>query len=216
MTESEITKRLAMTDINTDIVTLPWIFKIVEGVSDKCAIKEIKSYVSKTGAVYCILEFADAESAKSIYNLCDGIEIEQTGEYFNLSFVPEGMEFANEIEKCSTAAHFDYNAHVGRIKCYGDMLEISDEDLDAAIEKKLSDAKETKKAPEAPSEIAKELSAKSSDREFQGFEFNPRDPRFAKIFSDPAYFIDASHKKFKECKELADIIEIYRKENKDD
>lgn len=87
MNESELTIQLAVTELDFELIKLPTIFKISELIVGN-GVAKISLFDQEKHGQYAIVELSDEECAKNAYIDTDGIEIENSGHIFNLSFIP--------------------------------------------------------------------------------------------------------------------------------
>lgn len=213
---SGITKRLAVSDIDFEIVHISLIFKIMESfVDDK--IKHIGLYETENGYMYALADFEDKNSAEEAYKTLDGTEIEMSGVVFNLSFVPDDFEVDNLIEECRSSENYrKIRKETKKRQLDEDMIEMSDEiqinfeipdkfktDTEGADEQKKQ--KLNKKENVSEENIANKL--KESIEEADDFSFDIKDDRFKALFENDEFAIDASNKKTKLQKASKIIIE---------
>jgi len=212
-----VSRRLAVTEINTRVVTCSWIFKIMENLLGGKVIS-VKMYASPQSIPYYIVEFEHERDAKRIYDQYDGVSIEDTSELFNLSFVPEGMVLKDPVEECFSSRDFVYEGHRRKTKDETEaiQLELSEEEEERILEQERVKA-DRERAKAANKEILRDEKVKEIleepvvEKEDEGYEFNIHDPRFECILNDDDFMLDASNEKFKKQAESKEILKEKRK-----
>lgn len=226
--EDSITKRLAITDLNFDKVQIGWLMKIFEGLLEK-KIVSIKLYVSKKSQQFAVAEFENSEDSKKIYDLCDGIEIEDLKEIFNLSFIPENMVFENPIEEFYDSKKFRFSKlNQKSIKSANDIIDLSEEISTLKVEMSESentpevevpnklDDKNSIKVDQNQDQLNQNFESEDDSTEFKGFIYNPNDQRFKKLYEDDDFNIDASNYKFQKNPKLKEILKQKRRKYESD
>lgn len=216
---SEITKRLAVSNLNREKVPIQWLFKIIETLLEK-KIVSIRTYLSKKNTAFSVVEFFDSDDAKKLYDFCDGLQIEDTKEVFDLSFIPESMEFEDPLDECLDGSTFRFKKNVRQQIDYNNLVEVSDEedrlgiDIPEHLKQIAVHATEEKKISPKEKEIAEMKKALEKDDEvdeYDGFQFDVKDGRFQQVFTNDDFAIDASNKKFKKQPETIEILNEIRK-----
>lgn len=214
---------LAVTDIDIEKINAAYIFKIFESMIGN-TIKNVNLYESRdTGEYYFIVFFETNSSAKESYELLDGLEIEQTGIFLNLSFVPQDMSLDDPIEECKSSKQFKNKILTPVNPTFNDeMIELSDDNevlFDIPDEVKAQFRKEEEKLALYRKEPVKKIENESSNaikeamkpddskNAMEGFEFNVADDRFQKVYENDDFILDASNKKFKVQKASMNILD---------
>lgn len=213
-----MTNKLAIVGIDFDSITLPCIFKVFESVVGDGVVRA-QLYLTGQGDRYSVVEFKDISTAKEAYSFCDGIEVEQTGNVFNLSFVPDDAELDSLVEECENSREFTYNRRLRKkVTMDEDMVQLSDDQ--ALLDIEIPEEYKTKAQEEDPQvsidpEVIKENNGAIGVKEaldgneradgLEGFQFNVRDERFTDLFEDDDFTLDASNKGFKLQKASKDI-----------
>ncbi|ELA42390.1 uncharacterized protein VICG_00489 [Vittaforma corneae ATCC 50505] len=125
MDEHEITNRLAITNLDFDSVNLSTIFRIFESVIGPSIVR-ISLFGTERSQQYAIAEFTDKRHAKDAYDSIDGLEIEATGNIFDLSFVPADFKGDTLLDDCSNPCGYE-NTNKANKRCS------MDESLDTII-----------------------------------------------------------------------------------
>ncbi|KAI4291930.1 hypothetical protein PAPHI01_1204 [Pancytospora philotis] len=217
-----ITKRLAARGLDMEKIPLQRLFKIVEGILERKPLG-VSTHTTKSGSSYCVIEFEDKADAGRIYEFCEGLQIEDTKEIFDLSFIPDAMDVGPAAEECRTSAGYRFKRGAEKEIDYEDMIESSSAAADAepataeapaepaeserSKKKRLEKEAREKKA----AEVKEMLDDQEKPNELEGFQFDIADERFKKVFEDADYTIDASHKKYKKRPEAAEIMAEVRK-----
>lgn len=208
--ETAMTKKLAITGVDFNSVTLACIFRVFESVVGDRVVRT-RLYFTDRGESYSVIEFKDASSAKEAYAFCDGMEVEQTGSIFNLSFVPEDAELDSLAEECDSSRDFVHGRSANkRVEINEDMVQLSDDeillDIEIPEEYKTKIQEKDSKAPRRTDATRKDDGTVSMKEAFggdeyvdelEGFQFNVRDERFADLFEDDDFTLDASNKGFR-------------------
>ncbi len=232
--EKKITKRIAIQNFDLLKIPLKSVYGIIERINltDKFSIDK---HVSTDGTVLLIVNFQKETDAKYFYDLCNDVAIENTNEHFNLCFIPDSMVFNNIVEKCDTAGDFNPEEPLVKLieseieedeindtKDEDEITEYNDEDEindskdeindsndEDENEKKQKKAKNEKKSNETIN-LKEKLEEEVEEDKLTDFVFNPKDPRFAKLYTDRDFRIDVSNKKFKAHPELFDVVKELR------
>lgn len=234
MEDSSPTKRLAITDIDLDAIPLQYIFKILSNIADN-KLTSVKRYHSRKGSVFSVAEFTEVEAAFNAYDICDGCEIEGTHHIFNLSFVPDAVVLPAPVEEC-----FECSGFIPHRKQHSNpetMLE-STERIQSLIEEIPEEIRATcqeamhqdKPADEDKNKLGNKEKDKPSDKEenslktailkernadeLDGFVFDAKDPRFADLYEDQDFLLDASNRLFAAQKESIEIVDEKRQRMK--
>ncbi|KAI5169100.1 hypothetical protein PAEPH01_0435 [Pancytospora epiphaga] len=224
--EKNITKRLAAQNLSTAKVPVEWLFKIVETILGS-KIVSVSSHMSQSGKSFCVIVFEKTADAKKIYDFCDGMHIEDTNEYFELSFIPDVVDIGPTLEICKDSKNFRYEKIVNSHEAldYGNMIELSDEEnelgdpiptekleenfpLSPVVEQK-NPVKEKELAK--MEEVTKALRQSDDKEELDGFSFDITDPRFEVVFTDKDFVIDASHRKFSRKCGMTEVLNEVRR-----
>lgn len=220
--DSGITKRIAITDIDFEEIALPTIFRIFESEVDQRIIR-IGLYNSAKAQLYAICEFKSQEFSKKVYDNLDGVEIEKTGNIFNLSFIPDDFELDTLIAECTDSEDFRGIADKGqKIEIDENMIDLSGEievDFEIPEEFKSKAKVETfdyekgykpkviEEKEESSSHHILEALKEDDEKVETDFKFDPLDERFKDLYEDENFILDASNKKFKLQKSSKVIIE---------
>lgn len=220
---NEITNRLAITDLDFNVVNLPTIFKIFESIIGNYVVK-ISLYSMNETQQYAVVEFYDDSTAKSAYDDLDGVEIESTGHIFNLSFVPDDYKPDQLIDECYNSKEYNDSKTIGKNQGINeDMIQLSEEldvnfDIPEEFRTKVEEnnennIKQTKIEKEKPKKdsISEKLKNTKKNKEVDDFQFNIKDERFKELLEEDEYIIDTSNKKSKQQKASKVIIEEKRK-----
>lgn len=196
-----MTKKLAIVGIDNSI-TPPCIFRVLESVVGDGVIC-VQLYSTAEGAHYFVAEFKSIGLARRAYDLCDGMEIERTGNVLNLSFVPENAELDMLIEACESSKDFVHHRSAGRKTVLDeDMIQLSDDNV---LDIEIPEEYRTKVREEEPQPMQKQSVGSTEvmvpnnmeSDELEGFQFNIKDERFADLFRDDDFTLDASNKGFR-------------------
>lgn len=208
-----VTNRLAVTEIDFEQHKLHTLFKVFESVVGDAVVK-VSLFQPDASACYAIVEFRDRKSAKEAYDALDGVEIENSGSTLNLSFVPDEFEHDALVDECSCADNYEEMLERDRgVEINEDMIELSDElNIDFGIPegfKTVENVPEEKEADESSDhEISKALKQKKAPAEHdETFEFDVKDSRFASLFENDDFVIDASNRKSKQQRATKLIVE---------
>lgn len=230
--DSGITNRLAIVDVDFEEITLPTIFKMIESIVNQRIIK-ISLYNRNNVDLYLVCEFKSKEYARIAYDSLDGVEIEKTGNVFNMSFIPDDLELDTLVSECTDSEKFkEVGIKNKKIDINEDMIELSNEceiDFEIPEEFKSKDKpvifdyeKGYKPIPVEDKEASDHhiLEAlkedDSKDQEEDNFIFDPLDNRFKDLYEDEDFSLDASNKKFKLQKSSKVIIDQKFKTTEDE
>lgn len=205
--------RIAVTDIDFDKINMPHIFKIFESIVGN-RIQSVGLYQDGgSECKYAIAIFKDSESAYQVYEICDGVEVGQSGLFLNLSFVPDDMELDEPEEFCENSKNFVFNNEMNKKVIFNeDMIELSDDNAcyfeipeEIKLKIKEEESQKEKKEPEIKNKVAATetrsmLEQEEKTSEFEDFQFNLKDDRFSELFKNNDFILDASNKKFKNQK----------------
>jgi len=212
-----VTKRLAARNLDPEKIQPRWLLRIVETIIEK-KIVSVKTCLSKKKELVHVIEFSEREDAKRIYDFCDGLLIEDTRELFDLSFVPDSVDFGAPLDECRDSAGFCYQKPSRAKIDYTDLLGPgSDEEGDASEEKGAGKAANAKKGePKTkPINLQDALDNEDEADDLEGFKFDMADERFSRIFTDHDFVLDASNKRFREQRESAEILSEMRKSHEE-
>lgn len=67
-----------------------------------------KYQVERLKYYYAVAEFDSVETARAIFKACDGTEFESSSNFFDLRYIPDGMEFDDEPRDFATQAPMVY------------------------------------------------------------------------------------------------------------
>lgn len=221
---SQVTKRLAITGIDFEACTSPKIFRILESVVNN-AVLTVSLHRSSQGTLYGVVELTNNEAAKKVYDAIDGFEIENTGNIFDLSFIPDDAVLTTPLDMCTSSdGCFDLEEYNDKNGDREDMFQMS-EDLnvdfdipDKFKEKAVEEIKMVDKCTNKDTSedtISKKLKQKSVS-EPDDFKFDANDDRFGAIFENDDFMIDASNKKSKVQKASKIIAEERRRRRGDE
>lgn len=218
---NNVTSKLAISNLNFEEIKPSFIFKAFESFVG-AGISKICIYETSNGDQYGIAYFNTVEDAMTVYKTAEGLEIENTGSVFDLSFVLDDFIPDELIDTC------DGTRKIGKIetnkrksKFDENMIEISDCVVDFDIPEEFkskpedvvpikSEKKTKKKTDDTNNEIAEALNEKETQKE-DDFEFNITDERFKDLFENDDFIIDASNKKALQQRSTRKILEEKRK-----
>lgn len=221
-----ITRRLAASGLNMEKISIQWLFKIVETISER-KLTKVSIHFTKTHRQYCVLEFESSADAQKIYDFCDGLLIEDTNEIFDLAYIPDAMDIGEPAEECTSIRGFQFKKPSSASN-EAAALELSDEeerivsgdaneDIEPAVEEPVVNIKETAKKEEKEklekkaAETQQILEDEKDTNNFEEFKFDLTDERFKKVFDDQDFALDASNKKYKKQAETDQILSEVRK-----
>jgi len=205
--------RVAVTDIDFDKINVPHIFKIFESIVGN-RVQNVGLYQDEgSGSNYAVATFKNSESAYQAYEICDGVEVGQSGVFMNLSFVPDDMQLGEPEEFCEDSKDFVFNNEMNKkVVVNEDMIELADDNAcyfeipeEVKLKIKEEEAQKERKEPEIKNKVAATetrnmLEQEEKTSEFEDFQFNLKDDRFSELFKNNDFILDASNKKFKSQK----------------
>lgn len=213
--DSEITTRLAVTEVDFEEMTLPTIYRIFESEVGG-SINRITLYNGENALIYAVAEFSSKQAAKKAYDNLDGVELEKTGNVLNLSFIPDDFTLDKAVNECTSSKEFKgVQAVAKKEERDENMIEMSQEvDVDFEIpeefrtkpkKQQVETVSKTVKPEESSSEHAVMEALREDVKEVNDFTFDPNDERFKELYEDEDFTLDASNKKFKQQKSSKDI-----------
>ncbi|ORD98145.1 hypothetical protein HERIO_47 [Hepatospora eriocheir] len=100
-TKNIFTKRLAVKNVYFELVPVSRLFKIFYLFVEN-SITSVKQYV-KDGNSFCIAEFTSNDAAKTVYEMMNNFDIEDTKQEINFYVVPESMnDFGDLLTTCKS------------------------------------------------------------------------------------------------------------------
>lgn len=207
MSKDEITTRLAITNMDFDSVALSTIFKIFESIIGN-KISKISLFGTGQNEQYAVVEFTDKRHAKEAYDSIDGLEIETTGNIFDLSFVPTAFKGDVLLSECYSSYDYKGPKETGKRRCVDETaIQLSDElevNFDIPDEFRTMLGKEAEEqstqkqivtGDDVSLGVSKALKSEEHERDHDGFSFDIKDDRFQSLFDDDDFIIDASNRK---------------------
>lgn len=207
--KAEMTRKLAITGVD-DSITSPCIFRVFESVVGD-GVECVQLYSTTEGRCYFIVGFKSLSLAKRAYDLCDGVEIEQTGNVLNLSFVPEDMELDSLVEECESSRDFVHFRNAGRKMVLDEsMIQLSDDnvlDIEIPEEHKTRACEEDVQTFQRQNVSNAEIKVSNDGEsdELEGFQLDLKDERLVDLFDDDDFTLDASNKGFRLQRASRDI-----------
>ncbi|ELA48236.1 hypothetical protein VCUG_00277 [Vavraia culicis subsp. floridensis] len=128
-----------------------------------------------------VIELSDVNSAKIVYDILDGQEIENI--LLECYFMDEKAELGEEI--------------------FTEKIE----------EVRKTNTKKSERKKQRKEKMKREIEERLNRKNADGFIFDPSDARFGKVYTDPNFFIDASHPLYRNNSGAEMMVEEMKRRN---
>lgn len=221
MSEDFITEKLAISDLDFEKINIEWIMTIFERILNK-KLNSIKLFASKSGKEFAVAEFDEIKDAKEIYDFCDGFEIEDTHELFNLSFVPKNIELGEPIKVCKDSSNFKFGKNSKKSNMSAaEMIDVSNDEVPLEVEvpntfkydeeEVAAPVLDDSKKKDDKNRLLGAIEDEEDKREDEGFKFDALDDRFRRLYEDENFIIDTSDLKYKNQQDLKEVVNEKRR-----